>query len=576
MTKVGFRRPVDHLKRLAWPVATAIAMVSIGAAIFLSRDWLSAFGPGRLFLRHTAATLVAIFLAVYPVFPTAAVFGLVLSLYILGRSRSGANPRAGWLRDPRAARWLLLCGTSLLSIGIAEAGAAAWLGFIHRLPAIPARFLEPTGPNNEILIVVIGGSSALGVPYDGLLSLGAVVRSELERAIPAHRFRVEILAEKGATLEAMHLKLAGLTRRPDALIVYSGHNEFLGRFSLANRVLYYDDERSGRPSMEWLRSLGRLSAVERLARENLEKQRIGLVPAQSFGAVESLVGRPVCTPADAELVFTEFERRLESIVVDCERVGCLPILIIPPGNDASDPSQSYAVPGTRRAARQALFKRLTEIRSYEEHDPAGAIAAYREILAEQPSHAQTHHRLARLLESAGLVTEANRHYVLARDHDGLPMRCSTRLETAYRTVAQLHERSVLLVDGPFVLKAKSQRGILDNNLFHDNVHPNLEGHVALANAVLSGLKDRAAFGWPKSTPAPTLEVSRVAADFKIDVTAWATVCNRSAAHYGQIAFLTIDSAARLEWRDRYSQAARSIEAGVAPLDTGIPGVGTRE
>ena len=59
---------------------------------------------------------------------------------------------------------------------------------------------------------------------------------------PAHRFRVEILAEKGATLEAMHLKLASLPRRPDALIVYSGHNEFLARFSFANRVLYYDDD----------------------------------------------------------------------------------------------------------------------------------------------------------------------------------------------------------------------------------------------------------------------------------------------------------------------------------------------
>jgi hypothetical protein len=576
MTKVGFRRPVDGFKRLARPVGLAIALVSIGAAVFLTGDWLRAIGPGRLFLGHAAAALLAIFLVVYPAAAAAAVFGLVLSVYALGRSRSGANTHTGWPRHPRAARWLLLSGTSLLSIGVAEAGAAAWLGWTHRLPAMSARFLEPTAPNNEILIVVIGGSSALGVPYDDLLSLGAVVRRELERAIPSHQFRVEILAEKGATLEAMHLKLARLQRRPDALIVYSGHNEFLGRFSLANRVLYYDDERSARSSMKWLWSVGRFSAVERLARANLEKQRVGLIPARSFGAVESLVGRPVCTPADAELVFTQFERRLESIVADCERVGCLPILIIPPGNDASNPSQSYALPGTRRAARQALFKRLTEIRSHEELDPAGAIAAYREILAEQPTHAQTHHRLARLLESAGSFAEANRHYVLARDHDGLPMRCSTRLETIYHAVARLHERSVVLVDGPFVLKAKSRHGILNNNLFHDNAHPNLKGQVTLASAVLSGLKDRAAFGWPKSSPAPTPEVSRVAADFKIDATAWATVCERSASHYGQLAFLTMDSAERLEWRDRYSQAARSIKAGVAAADTGIPGVGTQE
>ncbi len=45
----------------------------------------------------------------------------------------------------------------------------------------------------------------------------------------------------------MHWKLAGLTRRPDILIVYSGHNEFLARFSPLNRVAYYDDERSLAP-----------------------------------------------------------------------------------------------------------------------------------------------------------------------------------------------------------------------------------------------------------------------------------------------------------------------------------------
>ena len=135
-------------------------------------------------------------------------------------------------------------------------------------------------------------------------------------------------------------------------------------------------------------------------------------------------------------------------------------------------------------ARRDFFRRLTEIRSVEKSNPAGAIAAYREILAEQPTHAQTHHRLARLLESAGAFADANRHYVLARDHDGLPMRCHSRLEAAYRTVAQRHERSVDLVDGPAVLKAKSRHGILDNHLFHDNVHPTLRGHVALAEAVL--------------------------------------------------------------------------------------------
>ena len=282
---------------------------------------------------------------------------------------------------------------------------------------------------------MIGESSALGVPFEGWLSIGAIVGRELDRVIKGHQFRVEVLAEKGATLEAMQQKLVKLTRRPDALIVYSGHNEFLARYSFANRVAYYGDDPLVRRQGGWISTIGRLSPFVRLINENLEKQLVGISPARTFGAIETIIGRPICTPSEADLRFADFERRLEATVVYCEKIGCLPILIIPPGNDASDPSQSYAAPGTRAKDRAELFRQLTEIRAGEESNPPVAIAAYREILAKQPTHAQTHHRLARLLESAGDYAGANRHYTLARDHDGLPMRCVSRLEKAYRAVA---------------------------------------------------------------------------------------------------------------------------------------------
>ena len=169
--------------------------------------------------------------------------------------------------------------------------------------------------------------------------------------------------------------------------------------------------------------------------------------------------------------------------------------------------------------------------------------------------------------------EANRHYILARDHDGLPLRCITPLEAAYQAVAQRHAQSVVLVDGPAVLRNKSRHGILDADLFHDNVHPTLAGHIALAEAVLDGLKARNAFGWPASTPAPVLELRQCADQFGIDAIAWATVCDRSAVFYRQLALLPSDSAERVEWRDRYATAARRIRAGTRPEDVGIPGVG---
>jgi tetratricopeptide (TPR) repeat protein len=576
------RRTDDHPTRCPPPAARYLFRVAIGglivAAVLLACDGVDVFGPVRSGLRRASIGLLGTMLAVYPaVFPTA-VMGTAISGWLAwraGRAGAGAcrgRSRAGWPSRGSAVRSLLLCGSTVLGLGLAEASAAVWLAWIHRLPVMPGRFVAPARSGDAVSIVVIGGSSALGVPYEGWLSVGTIVGRELCRAIPDRRFRVEVLAEKGATLESMHQKFARLPYPPDVLIVYSGHNEFVTRFSWLHRAAYYDDELISSRHWDAIQRLASVSPLFRLVRENLENQRVGLIPTRMFGARETLVGRPVCTPEEAAAIVADFRRRLESIVADCERIGCLPILIIPPACDTWDPNQSHAAASTSRAQREALFRRMTAIRARETTDPAGALAAYREVLADQPTLAEAHYRLARRLESAGSFDEARAHYGLARDLDGLPMRCLTPMEDAYRDVARRWPRAVL-VDGPAVLRSRSRHGILDDRLFHDNVHPTLAAHVALAEAVLSRLKADGALGWPGSIPAPSLDPGRCAAEFGLDADAWATVCERTGDQLNLIALVPYDPAERLRLRDRYSTAAIRIRTGTRPEDAGIPGLG---
>ena len=63
---------------------------------------------------------------------------------------------------------------------------------------MPANFAEASDQDNEVCIVVIGASSALGVPYEGWLSVGVIVEHELEQIIPSRRFRVEVLGREGS------------------------------------------------------------------------------------------------------------------------------------------------------------------------------------------------------------------------------------------------------------------------------------------------------------------------------------------------------------------------------------------
>jgi hypothetical protein len=437
--RLGNHRAGHSLMATPRPV-TAALLVVLGGALLLAWDWLVVVEPLAL-LRRALIGVLGTLLTAYLAFLPAAVVGVVISGWMVWRGGRAValGPAGRIIPTPSrsiAARCLLLCASTVLGLGLAEAVAAAWLGWVHRLPDWTTRSATAARPDEEVSIVVIGGSSALGVPYEGWLSVGTIVRRELGRAIPARRFRLEVLAEKGATLEAMHQKLARLSRRPDVLIVYSGHNEFVTRFSWLHRAAYYPDEPW--PSRHWdaLQRLGRVSPVFRLVQENLEKQRVGLIPTRSLGPRETLVGRPVCSVEESAAIVADFHRRLESIVADCQRIGCLPILIIPPGNDAWDPNQSSATAATRRDEREALFRRLTALHAREAGDAPGAIAAYQQILAEQPTLAEAHHRLARLLETAGSFAEARRHYLLARDHDGLPMRCITPLEAVYRAVAR--------------------------------------------------------------------------------------------------------------------------------------------
>lgn len=147
-------------------------------------------------------------------------------------------------------RCLLLCVSLLLGIVLAEGTAAVWWKRTHRSSALPIggweeadrKELRPRMPealelaeprasfpekaDKVIDLVVIGESSAAGVPYDWWLSVGHIVSWQLGELMPGREYRCHVLAKSGDTLEGQYGKLMSMTFRPDVLIIYAGHNEF--------------------------------------------------------------------------------------------------------------------------------------------------------------------------------------------------------------------------------------------------------------------------------------------------------------------------------------------------------------
>ena len=457
-----------------------------------------------------------------------------------------------------------LCGSILLSAIALEAGSAAWLrwrsvlstGLVARMPKRLER-----GDEKTIRLTVIGESSARGFPYQNRLSIGEIVAWKLQEALPKRKVEVQVLAEAGATLGDMCGKLAELKHRPDALIIYSGHNEFQARFSWGRSVR----KDSGRGFLAMS-----ASPFCRLILEARERNAIDAPPERS--EVRRLVDWPVCSDWEYEEVLTNFRRSLETIVVDCEAQGILPILIIPPSNDAGfEPSRSV-LPETDSIESRREVERLFKIAraSEGEGEPSKSLELYRRLSKRWPMFAEAHYRRARLLERVGRLEEANREYILARDCDALPLRCPSPFQDIYREVAAKHD--CILIDGPKELRERSPTGVLDYQMFHDEHHPTLLGHSGLAEAVLRGLRARRAFGWT-SGELPKVVAGDCAKRFKIDAATWISVCEQSRIVHEFLALYRYDPLERLAWAARFQRGRRDLEAGKAVEEIEVPGLG---
>ena len=549
------RRGSALLRKWAVIVASmtgGFLLVGVGYA------WLELAAPRWLFLR-VAIVFLWFLLGAFSLGLPAAMIGTVWSSLTLTRARRRLD-REGKVR---AMRWVLLASSCLASLIVVEVVAWIMVERSYRIPEPRTRFANP--PDRSVLkIVVLGESSARGDPYQPWVSVGQIVGWQMERVIPGRKVDVDVRAWGGVSLEEALLPLTELERKPDAVILFSGHNEFQSRYGWSRNVRYYLEE--GPESLLGLQELGRtISSTTYLILQNLDRF-YGEAPPPYV--TRELVDHPSFTVREYAYRRRDFQRRLDSLAAYCNRIGALAILIVPGSNDGSyEPTRSVLAPATKVADRAEFAAAFQAARAAETSDPAQAIAIYWRLASQHPEFAESHYRLAKMLASAGDWNEAAKQFVLARDHDALPMRCPSDFREVFPAVARLY--GSVLVDGPSILATLSPHAILDDHLYHDAQHLNLVGAIALAQDVLEQLRARRAFGWPESTPVPQIELDECARHFELDSQKWVQVCERTADMYAKLASVRYDPTDRLDVHRRYERAAKAIAAG-RPLGANSP------
>jgi hypothetical protein len=560
-------------------------VVWIGLMAFF---WLRSNVPDRLYWQTSIIFLIALEIA-YAVTVALTVTGIFGLGVVLLRER-----KRKWIR-PAVTRGLLLCTSVLCALAAAEAVCAVWLQRSHRGPnlplggvqgeaalralsrfpklgsriELPTKFLD-TPDDPDIDVVVLGESSAAGVPYSRWISIGTIVAWQLDQVFPGRTVRLASFARPGETLQRQHEALSNVVRRPELLVIYCGHNEIFSRLSWTANLDHYVADHDLTRWQSLVAQFERLSPFCALIRATADKCRIALPPPPDV--TRDLIDVPVYTTAEYEAIVQDFRRRLDEMVTYAETVGTLAVLIVPPANDAGfEPNRSFLPATTTREERDAFRSAFLAARRLEESDPGESMKKYRALVARAPCFAETHYRLAWLLEQSGAWEEAYEHYSAARDLDGFPMRCLSALQQAYRDVASRH--GCVLIDGQSYFHTIGRHGLLDDQMFQDAMHPSLRGQIALAQAVLQVLHKRRAFGWPAHADAPTLDPAGCARHFGMDRDAWRALCAWSEWFNNVTASSRYDSSRRASASAIARVAAGQIAAGAAPESVGLANIG---
>jgi tetratricopeptide (TPR) repeat protein len=539
-------RPGRALKLLAALLPIAFLIV----ALLVLPGWVP------LWPRELRRALVEGFLrgvlVAYMALLVAGLLGTPLACWRLVRAWRSKRGRRVWERA------FLASFGGLIALATLEVGSVVWRGWMHRFPVLPTSF--PAADPEEFRLVVLGGSSALGEPYRPVLSVGQIVAWRLQEAMPGRKVIVENLAGLGESLEQQHLKLRSIRHKPDAIMIYSGHNEFAARFE-ENRDYSLAEEPRAR-LLQAAYGVSLRSPFCRLVYELVSKNRLDSPPL--LNGHHRLIDPPLCGPSEMAAILADFAGRLEALVRYAERLGARPILIIPPANEADyEPGRSTLPDSASQPEREQLVREFRRAREVEAGDPDASIGIYRNILSRHPRFAEAHYRLGRLLVRRGRVDEAREHFEAALDDDGLPIRCQKPFREAYRQVAAGHP-GCILIDGRRELMATSPTGLLDDHVIEDTHHPNLMGYLALAGAVLREWWQRRA-GRDRFDVRLPIDPRECVAHFGLDRQALATACDRTSVHYRRVAGYRYDPAERLEKSRRFAEAARRLRDG-EPLD----------
>lgn len=343
----------------------------------------------------------------------------------------------------------------------------------------PESFAIEKGPN-DFRIFALGGSTVQGRPFAIETAFSAWLELALNTVDDSRQY--DVINCGGISYASYRLAPIldeVIQYKPDLIILYTGHNEFL------EERTYKDLKNLPRGLAQVSRALGSLRTTQAL-RQYLSSSSDDASEEKWIASPEVNARLDVAggladyhrDPKWRNDVIEHFESTVERMLDRCDRAN-IPVIVCVPASDLIDtpPFKIEVAPGLS-PEQQATIDHAWKLATQPELNSETRIKACQQITDLDPRHAGASFILGRLLYEQRQFEQAKRWLVVARDWDVCPLRAPSEIQDA---VSLLSERqNVRCLNISEKLDELDPHGLPGSRVFVDHVHPSIETHQKVA------------------------------------------------------------------------------------------------
>jgi hypothetical protein len=338
-------------------------------------------------------------------------------------------------------------------------------------------------------IFVLGGSTVQGRPFSTETAFPIWLETRLTAAFPKSNFEVvNVGGISYASYRVSKLVNEVLEHEPDAIVLYTGHNEFL-------EDREYGALLDAGPIQTWLSNIaGNIRTVSWI-QERFQSDAISIstMPTEvnarldHVGGLEKYHRDPTWRRGVEEHFDTVFLAMVKQIKnAEIPLWVCMPVCDL-----VNTPPFKVELANELSATQHAEWQLAWKTANDDQLPAQQRLNACNLCLTLDPLDAGAHYIAGRLFHEQGNISEAIKHLILAKDLDVCPLRATTEIEQSVVQIA--NKENIPIIRTPTLFDQRDANGnripdgIADPELFVDHLHPSIRGHQILGRALADSM-----------------------------------------------------------------------------------------